>query len=50
MINRRGMRFILIIGGLAWLAAGPIKLAAKRHAVEDEPGSLGAKLGAAVSL
>jgi hypothetical protein len=33
-----------------WAAGGLVKMAARRHLTQDEPGTLGAKVGAAVSL
>ncbi len=51
MPTRRLFRFGLMFAGGLYLAwHGLVKLSAHRHLAEDEPGSVGAKFGAVVSV
>ena len=49
MPTKRIFRLGLIIAIGTYFGGGLIRMTARRHLAEDEPGSIGAKLGAVVS-
>lgn len=49
MPTKRIFRLVLMVGIGGYFAGSLIKMAARRHLAEDDPGSIGAKFGAAVS-